>query len=525
MNPSADSQLFAITAGPGLTVFSKLDQKNIQIANSQIDSFNFNVELEGEEGVCRRKMSLTGVVALVYGGDEEGRRRAVARLEKLKAVVDSAVECEDFGEEYTHPRITHVLVLQESQNRLTWDCKEVLERYPFSFVVTEKWLDCCEIQGRRAIELEYLLQDVQMDVQRASQQRLSVLSSEIVATPSVNVIRGIPSQEAENIIPIPGVRSASPWEDYGRPSQLSPSPQLFTRSRLREKVDQHILNNIRKASGNAQEEARASKRNKHRDRDGAQLEERPAVCPDSCTDRFAGGEGEGEGEVHIVAQVRCVEPALSDRNKSDPSTGAKPHRSRTRGYVALSSIEPLARKDLSKTFERLKGFVLVKDVHQCQKITHLILGSEKRTAKVLLAIVSGAWFLSSKWVHDSKRNGHWLEESEYEVQGGFAQAAQRARAANKAGLKPLCKMLKIHLFGGKADHRKSLKQLCTAMGALVTTRAKCDVSIWCDNPSSHKEEEEEGIRNKPVLHQEWILKSAQDYQLHPLKMYQVENLK
>ena len=41
-------------------------------------------------------------------------------------------------------------------------------------------------------------------------------------------------------IMIPGVRNASPWEDYGPPSQLSPSP-LRIRSRTKEALDLHLL--------------------------------------------------------------------------------------------------------------------------------------------------------------------------------------------------------------------------------------------------------------------------------------------
>jgi hypothetical protein len=479
---------------------------------------------------------LCGVVVAVHGADEEGRSRTAARLTKLGAIV-AADDEEEFSFECI--RITHVVCL---------DSSPLLEqRYRHSFVVTEKWLECCEIQGRRAIELEYLLQSVQVEAPQRAERRLSVFSDEVVvATPSVVNVAVTQSQEnSPRAIPIPGVRSASPWEDYGRPSQLSPSPQLHTRSRKREQVDHHILATIRKA--NRKEEARANKEKKKKDRrdsrGGAQLtENKPppeAVCP--------GVDREGEGEVHVVARVNvrtrcCVEPAaaLSAPSKSDPcadadeepSSTGKPYKSRTKGFAALSSLENRSRKDCLLIFQNLKGFVVVKDVNlvgPMSRITHLILGSEKRTAKVLLAIVSGAWFLSSSWVHDSKRKGRWLEESEYEVQGAFTQAAQRARAARKAGFNPLCKMFKIHLFGGKADHRKSLKQLCVAMGALVTNkRTKCDYQIWCDTHASYlntsERREEDVIRNKPVIHQEWILKSAQDYKLYPSERYELENV-
>ena len=170
-------------------------------------------------------------------------------------------------------------------------------------------------------------------------------------------------------IPIPGVRIASPWQDYGRPSQLSPSPPPA--SRLRSRQCPPLFSS------------------------GKQLEELPGETADG----DAGGEAidtrkkpkkmgnggsakqDSPGKENEVERVR------------DPMHCPKRHR----GTLAISSIEPpQLRRSVVEAATSLRGFRLIDDFRESTRITHLVLGSEKRTLKVLLAIVHGAWLLDPK---------------------------------------------------------------------------------------------------------------------------------
>jgi BRCA1 C Terminus (BRCT) domain len=60
-----------------------------------------------------------------------------------------------------------------------------------------------------------------------------------------------------------------------------------------------------------------------------------------------------------------------------------------------------------------------------ERTTHLVIGAERRTLKLLLAIVNGAWLLSPQWVTASLEAGRWLPEEGFLAQVGCYRAARR----------------------------------------------------------------------------------------------------
>jgi hypothetical protein len=49
-------------------------------------------------------------------------------------------------------------------------------------------------------------------------------------------------------------------------------------------------------------------------------------------------------------------------------------------------------------------------------VTHLVVGADKRTLKLLLGVAEGAHLMSPAWVTDSLAAGHWLPEEGYVAQ-------------------------------------------------------------------------------------------------------------
>lgn len=49
-------------------------------------------------------------------------------------------------------------------------------------------------------------------------------------------------------------------------------------------------------------------------------------------------------------------------------------------------------------------------------VTHMLVGSETRTFKMLLAVANGAWLLQPQWLHDSLAAGCWQAEEAYKLQ-------------------------------------------------------------------------------------------------------------
>ena len=47
------------------------------------------------------------------------------------------------------------------------------------------------------------------------------------------------------------------------------------------------------------------------------------------------------------------------------------------------------------------------------QVTHLVIGDERRTLKLMLAVANGAWLVSPQWVTASLEAGRWLPESQF----------------------------------------------------------------------------------------------------------------
>lgn len=93
------------------------------------------------------------------------------------------------------------------------------------------------------------------------------------------------------------------------------------------------------------------------------------------------------------------------------------------GCIALTSVDA-AVVDLARSAtRRLRGLRLCPEGKEDGQVTHLVVGDERRTLKLMLAVVNGAWLLSPQWVTASLEAGHWLPESQFSAKVGGRQRA------------------------------------------------------------------------------------------------------
>ena len=66
-----------------------------------------------------------------------------------------------------------------------------------------------------------------------------------------------------------------------------------------------------------------------------------------------------------------------------------------------------------KAAKQLRGLRLVPPGAEEGQITHLVVGQQRRTLKVLLAIAAGAFLLQPEWLAASLQAGAWLPEQPF----------------------------------------------------------------------------------------------------------------
>eukprot|EP00775_Hariotina_reticulata_P003691 gene3691-3951_t len=192
-----------------------------------------------------------------------------------------------------------------------------------------------------------------------------------------------------------------------------------------------------------------------------------------------------------------------------------------RGYIAWTSVSS-AVGDLAKAaVQRLPGgFRACVEGHEEGRVTHLVVGAERRTLKLLLGLAQGAWLLSPEWVTASLEKGTWQPPEGYEVESRFSQVAAAVRAARAAGryTGPLSgRLVTIHCHaaaGGAfasqkaaAEHRQSLQRLVRALGGRVCGAKVAQLAVVagatalpCELPAS-----------APAVGEEWLLRLAETH--------------
>ncbi len=90
----------------------------------------------------------------------------------------------------------------------------------------------------------------------------------------------------------------------------------------------------------------------------------------------------------------------------------------THGCIALTSVDAAVVELARSATRRLRGLRLCPEGKEDGQVTHLVVGDERRTLKLMLAVANGAWLLSPQWVTASLEAGHWLPESQFSAKVG-----------------------------------------------------------------------------------------------------------
>ena len=120
---------------------------------------------------------------------------------------------------------------------------------------------------------------------------------------------------------------------------------------------------------------------------------------------------------------RRQRPAAAAAAAAAPAAAAGP----THGCVALTSVDAGVTDLARSAVRRLRGLRLCPEGREDGQVTHLVVGDERRTLKLMLAVANGAWLLSPQWVTASLEARRWLPESQFPAKVHDADVAMVGR--------------------------------------------------------------------------------------------------
>ena len=215
-------------------------------------------------------------------------------------------------------------------------------------------------------------------------------------------------------IMIPGVRNASPWEEYGPPSQLSPSP-LRIRSRTKEALDLHLL---RKTTNDKLEEGEAKRgHGKGREETRRQRGEDEAEAGGTGACEAAEARDDGNGDDDDDDDGGGGERCCPDLVVDEAAVVAGEGKRRPAGSVLLgltflvTGFSGSETRAVASQLERHGGKVSPLSV--CLQNAHdnvvVVAKDNTRTLKVLFALSVGRPVVKRSWVEESVKAGFPVE--------------------------------------------------------------------------------------------------------------------
>lgn len=236
------------------------------------------------------------------------------------------------------------------------------------------------------------------------------------------------------------------------------------------------------------------------------------------------------GEDGALAREKAAAPRRVTRSAKPAATAEAPAALITSSalpaaprYLGFTSVSPELRELARVAMQKLPGMRPCPSGRGDAAATHLILGDDRRTIKVLLAAANGAHLLTPEYVTASLEAGEWLEETPFRAASRFAAAAERARRAKSAGQPPLLEGWALHLqapptSGGGRGSRGAgsvlgdLKRLVCALGGRVCGPRDCRLCLLMDGaeaPASLPPA-------TPTAPVEWLLSSAESMSVQQL---------
>lgn len=202
--------------------------------------------------------------------------------------------------------------------------------------------------------------------------------------------------------------------------------------------------------------------------------------------------------------------SAAERDGGEPvSKEAK--KLRIEGSLVCSAVSPKMAREAQNATRTLKGMSFCTDGYEDGRVSHVVMGDNKRTLKVLLGIANGAHFLDPSWLSESVAKGEWQDASRFKRDGKFAEAAERARRVleDPNGKKPLAGRTVAVQTGAKRSSLVPLRRVAVALGArIVATRAANTIVIA------------KGVQNPgrvpaaaDVVSEDWLISVAENYAL------------
>jgi len=235
-------------------------------------------------------------------------------------------------------------------------------------------------------------------------------------------------------------------------------------------------------------------------------------------DRFLVG-GPGARATVSTGRPACIQPprllpAVSCRNPVVSEGGGAKLPSAPIGMLAATSVTPAEAELLKSAVRKLRGaFRLCPSSKQA---THLVVGAERRTLKILQAIAAGTWLLAPDWLQQSMRAGRWLPVEEHQAKVRFSEGASRARASlSDIGGSRLLEGYRVHVADRSGEGKRArsnaevIRELAAALGADVVPARGCSLCIitgGTDRPAVV-------AADVPVVEEEWLFTSTERYEL------------
>ena len=231
-----------------------------------------------------------------------------------------------------------------------------------------------------------------------------------------------------------------------------------------------------------------------------------------------------EGEDEQVEQQHQAAEQSPESDAAAPPAAGRGLPAVPRGCLAVTSCES-GIADLAKAATaRLRGMRMCPEGREDGQLTHLVIGSERRTLKTMLAVAAGAWLLSPAWLTASLEAGRWQPEAQFVAADlRFSAAVERARLAgpDQPGLLA-AESVYVHLpdkatklMGSNAS---ALRRVAAALGAKPGTPKGCTI---CAVVGGGKRPA--ALRSAAVcVREEWLLQAAETYERPPLQAFLVK---
>ncbi|EIE20270.1 hypothetical protein COCSUDRAFT_57988 [Coccomyxa subellipsoidea C-169] len=208
-----------------------------------------------------------------------------------------------------------------------------------------------------------------------------------------------------------------------------------------------------------------------------------------------------------------VQPGNSPATANRKAEAADRSRRPRQGFLSLTAVEEGTAELAAAAVKRLRRLRMCPEGRD-EMATHLIVGSQKRTLKVMLAIAKGAWLLSPAWLTASLEAGKWQDEQDFQAEVAYSAAAAAARLHYEQRKPPLLKGESLHIVEPDAQTPQTasrvaaLKRTATAHGAEVTGLRSCTLCVVMHGSTRPHQSCE-------AVTEDWLLTLAETFALPP----------